>query len=92
MHVRSVVVWLKLNQCLTQRDKDQRIERIMRKLRLHFNVSTATLGPDREIDKVALGITTIGRDKRVSLEVLERVIDAVSVHPDAELVGEPEWQ
>ena len=63
----------------------------MKKLRLHFNVSTANLGPDQQVDLVALGVSSIARDRRENQEVLDRVVDAVSVHPDAQLVGEPEW-
>jgi uncharacterized protein YlxP (DUF503 family) len=92
MNVASVVVWLNLIQCHTQRDKDSRVKRIMDKLRTHFNVSLAPLGPDDQTGVVALGIAAVARTKREAREVLERLLDAVAVHPDAQIVGEPEWR
>ena len=63
----------------------------MQKLRTHFNVSTANLGPKPDTDLIALAVTSVAREKRDSLEVLERVADALSMHPEAQIIGEPDW-
>ena len=92
MHVSSVVVWLSLTPCRNLRDKETRAQRIMDKLRTHFNVSLVFLGPDDASDMAALGIAAAGRGKREARAVLEEVVDAMAVHPEAQIVGDPEWR
>jgi uncharacterized protein YlxP (DUF503 family) len=87
-----VVVWLNLQNCHSQREKTQRIERIMGKLRMHFNVSLTYLGPDDRSERVALGMAAAAREKREAAELLEQAIDALAVHPEAQILGDPEWR
>ncbi len=92
MQTAGVVIWLQLSNCRSQREKQQRVERIMGKLRSHFNISLAFLGPDDRSDRAALGIVAAARTRREAQERLEPVIEAMAVHPEAQIVGEPEWQ
>jgi len=88
MPVVSLVVELRLVGCGTSRQKRQLVEAILGKLRTHFNVSAAEVGrEDPAPDAVAaFGFAAVARTRRDAKEVLERVVDAVSAHPRADVV------
>ncbi len=86
MHVATVLLRLRLDDCSTPRQRRRAFDAITEKLRRHFNVSLAEVSPGRSPDEGILAAAAVGRSRREAREVLERVADAVAAHPHAALV------
>ena len=58
--------------------------------RLHrsFNVAVADAASVGEADRTVLVVATVGRTRRDARLTLERVADAVAVHPHTELLAQ----
>lgn len=86
MSVVSLVLELRLAEVATARQKRSQVDAILGKLRRHFNVAVADLSRDSPAELTALGFATVGRTRREARALLERVADAVSAHPHAEIL------
>lgn len=60
-------------------------EGILKKLKKHFNVAVADLSRNEQIATAVLGFACVARTRHDAREILERVADAVSAHPSAEI-------
>ncbi len=92
MHVAALVLHLQLDGCETQRQRRQALQAMTRKLREHFNISLADLGPDQPPAEVLLGAATVSRSRREARELLDRVADAVAAHPRVAIVEPPRFE
>jgi uncharacterized protein YlxP (DUF503 family) len=63
------------------------MQAIMDKLHRHFNVSVADAERGGSRDQAVLLVAAVGRDRHDTLEILERVADAIAVHPRTEVLG-----
>jgi len=86
MAVVSLVLEVRLDGCMTSKQRSKEAESILSKLRRHFNVSVSDLNASASGDVAALGFATVAKTRREGREVLERVADAVAAHPRAEIV------
>lgn len=59
----------------------------MDKLHRHFNVSVAADDGEGGPDAAVLVVAALGKSRRDARETLDRVADAVSAHPRAEVLG-----
>ena len=77
---------LRVLGCRDLRQKRRRVRAIMGKLRRHFNVSIAEVDRHEQATEAVLGVAAVAGTRREARAVLDRVADAVGVHPRAELV------
>ncbi len=84
----SLVLEVRLDGCASAKSRRTQAERILGKLRKHFNIAVADLTVNRDgIGNVAaLGFAAVGRTRREAREILDRVADAVAAHPRAEIL------
>jgi hypothetical protein len=88
MIVATLYLDLLVIGCTTLREKRRRMRAIMDKLHQHFNVSVAEVGRGDDLRQVRLAIAAIASSRREVRKILERVADAVAVHPRAELLSQ----
>ena len=86
MPVVTLVLELCLADVTTSRQKKHQAEQILVKLRHHFNVAVADLSKENPSEPTALGFAAVARTRREAREILERVADAVSAHPQAQIL------
>jgi uncharacterized protein YlxP (DUF503 family) len=86
MPVVSLVLELRLAGCTTKRQRATQAEAILQKLRKHFNVAVADLSPETPADLAALGFAAVARTRREARDVLDKLTDAVAVHPRVEIL------
>ncbi|MBX6311679.1 MAG: DUF503 domain-containing protein [Isosphaeraceae bacterium] len=86
MHVAVLVLELRFGDCRTLRQKRRRLEKIIAKVRRHFNVAMLEVDRHDRPEESILGVAAVGRARREAREVLERIADALGCHPRAELV------
>lgn len=89
MHVATLLLYLRLDGCETPRQRRRAVQAMTRKLREHFNVSLADLGPESPPAVVQLAVAAVGRSRREAREPLDHVADAVAAHPRAVIVQPP---
>ena len=82
----SLVLEVRLAGCLSARERRGQAEAILGKLRKHFNVAVAELNRDAPGEVAALGFATVAKTRREARDLLDRVADAVSAHPRAEIL------
>jgi len=88
MTLATLQMVLVVNGCHSLREKQKRMRGIMGKLHKHFNVSVADVGRDDDPSQAKLAVAVIGRTRSEVHATLERVADAVAVHPRAQLVSQ----
>jgi uncharacterized protein YlxP (DUF503 family) len=87
MTVATLRLELRVGDCPSLRERRRRLGKIAAKLRRNFNVSVA------EDDRIgsptagALVAAAVGNSYVSARDVLERVADAVGVHPQVEVVA-----
>ena len=88
MHVASLRLELRVDDCLTLHQKRRRMRAIIDKLHRHFNVSVAEVGRHDRPAEAVLGVAAGGGTRRDAREVLVRVADAHGAHPRAEVLDQ----
>jgi uncharacterized protein YlxP (DUF503 family) len=88
MHVASLRLELRVDDCLTLRQKRRRMRAIIDKLHRHFNVSVAEVGRHDRPAEAVLGVAAVGGTRRDAREILVRVADALGAHPRAEVLDQ----
>jgi uncharacterized protein YlxP (DUF503 family) len=87
MTVVTLRLDLRLARCASARVAKTQLEGIMDKLHSHFNVSVAGAPVEGELDQAVLLVAAAGRTRKDARATLERVADALSAHPKAEVLG-----
>ena len=82
----SLVLEVRLAGCVSARERRDEAEAILGKLRKHFNVAVAELNREAVGEIAALGFATVAKTRREARDLLDRVADAVSAHPRAEIL------
>ncbi len=85
MPVVSLVLELRLRGCSTPRQRRALVQAILGKLRRHFNVAGADVGPEDRPGEAVVGFASVGRTRREARDLLDRVAEAVAAHPSAEV-------
>jgi uncharacterized protein len=88
MHVATLRLELRVGDCPTVREKRRRLRAIIDKLRRHFNVSVAEVDYLDRPSEATLGVVAVAPTRREAREALDRVADALGVHPKAEVLGQ----
>ena len=86
MHVAALRLEIRVRDCTSARVKRRRVRAIVEKLHRHFNVSVAEVDRHDRPSEAVLGVAAVASTRREAREVLDRVADAVGVHPRTELV------
>lgn len=87
MHVATLRLVLRTASCSSARQRHRLMTAIIDKLRRHFNISAVEDERAGGTTEAALLVTTVGRSRREAHETLQKVADAVSVHPLADLLA-----
>ncbi len=87
MHLAALRLTLRIKDCNHVRVKRRRIRAILEKLHKHFNISVAEVDRREHPFETVLAVAAVAETRREVHESLERVVDALTVHPRAELVG-----
>lgn len=74
--------------CTSVREQRRRMRVIMNQLHQHFDVSVAEVDRDDDPKQARIAVAAIGTTRREVRATLERVADAVAVHPRAELLSQ----
>jgi uncharacterized protein len=69
------------------RAKRRTVQAMLDKIHDHFNVSVAEVDRSGHPSESVLGFASLGASRKEVREVLDRVADAVSAHPRAEVVS-----
>jgi uncharacterized protein len=88
MHVALLRLDLRLPGCQTPRQKRRLLEEMVARLRRSFNVSAAEVDRHDRPGEAALAVAAVGPSRGQTREVLQRVAEAVAVHPHAELAAQ----
>lgn len=86
MRVATLRLELLIIECQSLREKRRRMQAMISKLRRHFNVSVAEVDRHDWPTEAVLGVAAVGNSRFEVREILNRVADAVGVHPYAELL------
>jgi uncharacterized protein len=84
--VGSLRVRLLVRQARTLKDKRRVTRSIQDRLRNAYNVSVAEVEAQDNCQLLVLGIAMVGTDGRQVTGSLDRIIDALRAHPQAELL------
>ena len=87
MTVATLRLDLRISHCHSSRDMRRQVRAMMDKLHRHFNVSVAEAVRSAGPDQAVLLVAVVGRTRHDALEILERVADAIAVHPRTEVLG-----
>ena len=87
MRIASVVVTLRLEGHPDSRARRRDLERIMEKLREHLNLSILDVEPDSRSGPARLAFVALGRSRREAEETIRRALEALEVHPHAEVLA-----
>jgi uncharacterized protein YlxP (DUF503 family) len=88
MTVATLRLDLRFRLSLSSKETRRQMRGIMDKLRKHFNVSVAETELGDDPRSAILVVATVSRTRRDVHETLERVFDAVSAHPRAEILDQ----
>jgi uncharacterized protein YlxP (DUF503 family) len=87
MHVAMLQIDLEVNSGTNAAEKRRLMHEILERLHRHFNVSVAEANPREGGPGARVGVAVVARSRREARKVLDRVTEAVGVHPHAELVA-----
>ena len=68
------------------RAKRRTVRAMIDKIHRHFNVSVAEVDRSNHPSESVLGVAVVAPSRREAREVLDRVADAVTAHPRAEIL------
>jgi uncharacterized protein YlxP (DUF503 family) len=88
MHLAALRLELRIKACKNARVKRKRIRLILIKLHKHFNISVAEVDRHEHPNESVLAVAAVAESRREVRELLERVADALAVHPRAELLAQ----
>jgi uncharacterized protein YlxP (DUF503 family) len=91
LHALGLVLRLQLPDCRSPRDKAQRADAIVLRLRQAFNASIAPVGPEDPPSELLLAAVAVARHKAEARETLQHIADALAAHPEARLAAPPHW-
>ncbi|MGE3821632.1 MAG: DUF503 family protein [Isosphaeraceae bacterium] len=77
---------LRVVLCASPKDRHRQMRSILETIHTHFNVAVAEGEEPHAHDQAVLFAAAVARTRREALEILERVADAVSAHPRAEVL------
>lgn len=86
MTIGLLTAELYISNALSLKQKRMVTKSLKDKLRRAFNVSVAEIGDQEMWQKAALGIVTIGTDKKYVNGTLDRIVDVLGSHRDADLL------
>jgi uncharacterized protein YlxP (DUF503 family) len=86
MIVGSLRVRLLLRQARTLKDKRQVVLSIKDRLKNGFNVSVSEVGDLDQRQLAELGVALVGNEAYAVRTTLEKIVEALRVHPVAELI------
>jgi len=86
MIVGTLSVRLLLRDARSLKDKRQVVSSIKDKLRNNFNVSVAELSEQDNRQLVVLGVAMVGNETHPIKVALGKIVEALRVHPVAELL------
>jgi uncharacterized protein YlxP (DUF503 family) len=69
------------------RARDRIVRAIVEKIHRHFNVSVAEVDRAKHPSESVIGVAAVAASRKEVREVLDRVADAVAVHPRAEVLS-----
>ena len=87
MTVVTLRLDLRVDPCHSARERRRLLQAMLEKLHRHFNVSVAEADGEGGVDRAVLLAAAVGKTRREARETLERVADAISAHPRAEILG-----
>lgn len=85
MYVGTLTIHLILRQARSLKDKRQVVSSIKEKLRQSFNISIAEVDLMDDRQQVVLGIAMVSNEASHLQGALQKMIEALRVHPVAEL-------
>ena len=86
MHVATLRFAIRVRDCRAVRVKRKRVRAILEKLHKHFNVSVAEVEGHSHPSESILAAAAVAEGRREAREPLERIVDALAVHPRVELL------
>jgi uncharacterized protein YlxP (DUF503 family) len=87
MIVGTLEIRLLLREARTLKDKRQVVQSIKDRLRQEFNVSVAEVEHQDNRQMAVLGLAMVGNETHYLKTTLGKIVEALRVHPVAELVG-----
>ena len=84
MVVGSLKVRLLVREARTLKDKRQVVRSILDRLRNQFNVSAAEVDALDDYRQVVIGVAAVGPEVAAVKGVLQKIVEALRVHPIAE--------
>ncbi len=87
MVIGSLTVRLLVRESRTLKDKRQVVRSILDRVRNEFNVSTAEVDTHDDVKLVTLGFAAVGFENAGVQGVLQKIQEALRVHPVAEYLG-----
>jgi uncharacterized protein len=87
MHVTSLHCRLLCRESRTLKDKRQVVRSIVEKLRANFHVAAAEVGHLDDVKVIELGIAAVGAESESLHGLMQKIQDALRVHPVAEYLG-----
>lgn len=86
MHVATLRLAIRVRDCRAAKVKRKRVRSILEKLHKHFNVSVAEVDGHSHPSDSVLAAAAVAEGRREAREPLERIVDALTVHPRVELL------
>jgi uncharacterized protein len=87
MIVGTLEVRLLVRESRTLKDKRQVVRSILDRMRGGFNVSAAEVDTHDDVKVATLGFAAVGFETAAIQGVLQKIADALRVHPVAEYLG-----
>ena len=87
MVVGSLKVRLLVREARTLKDKRQVVRSILDRLRNQFNVAAAEVDALDDCRQVVIGVAAVGPEAAPVKGVLQKIAEALRVHPVAEYLG-----
>lgn len=87
MVIGSLTVRLLVRESRTLKDKRQVVRSILDRMRSAFNVSAAEVDTHDDVKLVTLGVAAVGFETAAVQGALQKITEALRVHPVAEYLG-----
>ena len=86
MEVGVLQFTLRLRGCRSLKQKRQVVRSIKERLKARYNVAVAEIDDLDVWQTGILGLTTCGNDSKRILTILQKIVDQLAAHPEAELL------
>lgn len=87
LHIGVLQLTLDIHWSTSLKDKRQVVKSLKDRLRQQFNVSVAEVEDQDDRRTATLGVVMAGSDTRYLNGALDRIVELLGRHPDAELAG-----